>query len=882
MSVIQLIDEDKKFSPDVAKYFQSLNISKAGLDYDVVSVFGSQSTGKSTLLNALFGTEFGVMDVKARRQTTKGIWLGVEKLGPQLESARSKPLLVLDVEGTDGRERGEDQDFERKSALFAMATSETLIINMWEHQVGLYVGANMALLRTVFEVNLSLFQAGRGKLQRSRLMFAIRDFIGLTPLETLAETLTEDLVRQWDSVAKPEGLENSKLTDFFDLDFVGLPNKMLQREEFFKQVANMLTQLKTNFLPEYHRNVPIDGWPMYAEQVWEQIEMNKDLDLPTHQILVARFRCEDIADTTFAEFESAVAALNQPFGDAIVIPDFGESLRVARSEALHQFDETAGKYHNTVYNEKRLDLLGRIDGVLTAYFTSQLNALTTDALATFKQHLDSTMKTPGLTFKDRLATATASAQSAFSAGAREAVIDPSFYSFHSQEDELNAQLARAASEARDAELRRVLKRASKRLVTRLDPVDLHFNNFPDKLDTPWDAVQETLNSAITDVLNEHPEEGLGLGGSPEEVSRANLMLNSEAWRMLASKIGSVTTPDAVLQRMRDRFEDVFKYSPEGLPIVWNPGDDIEGAASRSRENALRLLPIFSSAELSSGVPLAVPPEVAQHLREVDEDVPEFDALLTVQQQQDVERRFQRMTDSAFVDAKRSVMQLTTHIPPYIYAIIAVLGWNEFTMVLRNPLLILLVLIIGGAAYIVYNLGMADHVLNLADSAFHRVLAEGKEYLRNYLLSEEERKPRRVRSSSGRRGRYFEDSSNHNTAPISPLISPRNVEPIKEPEDFFKISETREAGKGPIDAAPVPSENASASVTATEKFPTKTPSVPQGPEDIFVAKPTDATSKESGPIKDTDLLKESAPLKDSTTDESGRPVHHVTLEDIGED
>lgn len=49
------------------------------------------------------------------------------------------------------------QDFERKSALFSLASSEVLIVNMWEHQVGLYQGANMSLLKTVFEVNLGLF-----------------------------------------------------------------------------------------------------------------------------------------------------------------------------------------------------------------------------------------------------------------------------------------------------------------------------------------------------------------------------------------------------------------------------------------------------------------------------------------------------------------------------------------------------------------------------------------------------------------------------------------------------------------------------------------------------------------------------------------------------
>lgn len=73
------------------------------------------------------------------------------------ESQMTDNILVMDVEGTDGRERGEDQDFERKSALFALATSEVLIVNIWEHQVGLYQGANMGLLKTVFEVNLQLF-----------------------------------------------------------------------------------------------------------------------------------------------------------------------------------------------------------------------------------------------------------------------------------------------------------------------------------------------------------------------------------------------------------------------------------------------------------------------------------------------------------------------------------------------------------------------------------------------------------------------------------------------------------------------------------------------------------------------------------------------------
>lgn len=100
------------------------------------------------------------MSEAERRQTTKGIWMSKNKRDPVNDKEgklMAENILVMDVEGTDGRERGEDQDFERKAALFALATSEVLIVNMWEHQVGLYQGANMGLLKTVFEVNLQLF-----------------------------------------------------------------------------------------------------------------------------------------------------------------------------------------------------------------------------------------------------------------------------------------------------------------------------------------------------------------------------------------------------------------------------------------------------------------------------------------------------------------------------------------------------------------------------------------------------------------------------------------------------------------------------------------------------------------------------------------------------
>lgn len=99
------------------------------------------------------------------------------------------------------------QDFERKSALFSMASAEVLVVNMWEHQVGLFQGANMGLLKTVLEVNLGLFQAAKAKAKdthkdKALLLFVIRDHVGATPLANLSATLKQDLNRIWDGISK--------------------------------------------------------------------------------------------------------------------------------------------------------------------------------------------------------------------------------------------------------------------------------------------------------------------------------------------------------------------------------------------------------------------------------------------------------------------------------------------------------------------------------------------------------------------------------------------------------------------------------------------------------------------------------------------------------
>lgn len=83
-----------------------------------------------------------------RQQTTKGVWLA---RAPKVEEVCT---LILDLEGSDGRERGEDDtNFERQSALFALAVADVLLINVWCHDIGREQGSGKPLMKTIFQVS---------------------------------------------------------------------------------------------------------------------------------------------------------------------------------------------------------------------------------------------------------------------------------------------------------------------------------------------------------------------------------------------------------------------------------------------------------------------------------------------------------------------------------------------------------------------------------------------------------------------------------------------------------------------------------------------------------------------------------------------------------
>ncbi|KAI9104735.1 RHD3/Sey1 [Phlyctochytrium arcticum] len=723
---LQVVNETQDFTSSLLDYMRDKwRITEQGFDYNVVAVFGSQSTGKSTLLNRLFGTTFDVMDESARQQTTKGIWVS---------KAEDANLLVLDVEGTDGRERGEDQDFERKSALFSLAIAECLIINMWENQVGLYHGANLGLLKTVFEVNLQLFQQNGA--QKTCLFFVIRDFTGRTPVDSLRATLIKSLEETWNGLSKPAGKENSLYSEYFDVQFVALPHKIFAHNDFETKIAGLKQRRfcdKQNreyvFKPAFHKHIPADGFPKFAESIWEKIVTNRDLDLPTQQQLLAQYRCDEIMRVAYEDFSTDIKGYRSQLEAGNVLETLGTEISAHFGKALVAFDHDGSRYNKEVYQKKRDEFIEKMSTVLHVYYVQQLRNLHKKALQKFNDNLAEKLKDDDGEFARKLNEAREEAQSYYSTVAENTKLKDANWSGQDYFAQFRDEIEEIANKRKAEAMERMVKTLEKFVTNSLaEPVEVLLNDSPSDV---WPKVINVFNETLSNAQTQLKERLSGFDVSEQQKTASVQDLKLQAWEILQKTIRDEFAEVRVIERLRHKFEDRFRYDDAGLPRVWKPGDDIDGQFSKARDEADSLSLLYSKID----VPLS----------QLDKDIVEDEVLIFVSMQrfdaaslvvlspaklQTLRDKFKREADLLFVEAKRSIVVTTAKIPMWFVVMTVFLGWNEFIAVLSNPIYFLMLIVMACAAYATWYTGMARPAYNVAKVTVREAAKEAGKRLKD--------------------------------------------------------------------------------------------------------------------------------------------------------
>eukprot|EP00198_Chlamydomonas_reinhardtii_P001037 XP_001690372.1 predicted protein [Chlamydomonas reinhardtii] len=715
-AIVQVINGEGEFeSAGVQSFVDKNELAQCRTNYAVVAIMGPQSSGKSTLLNYVFGTDFKMMDaMEGRGQTTKGIWMS------KSPKVADTTVLVMDLEGSDGRERGEDDtNFERQSALFALAVADVLLVNIWCHDIGREHGSGKPLLKTIFQVNLKLF-APEPDRKKTVLLFVIRDKTK-TPLAKLTEVLEADLDRMWDSIAKPAAYSGSKMTDFFEVQYAALSHFEERYEDFQADAVHLRRRFAPDVIAtwgfpwENTGQLPGDAFALSIHNIWDVIRSQKDLNLPAHKVMVANIRCQEILEDQLRAFtgDQAWAGLQEAAGLGAV-EGFGAQVAGLMDSCVKGYEAEALYFDSHVREDKFQELSKRLLAAVQPLYQAQVGSRREEAgLALLPEGAASSgggfvaaaaacraaaVKEFGMAFKKHLHIQGTPWDGAAEAAALEAALDSHIGKVRSEH--VAAAVARA-----EKQLRSLLSAPVIALLEVCGP-----GMWP-KL---YGVCREAAAAADKQLLAGLA--GYGLGAAEAEALSEGLRARARASMEGHVREAALTR----LSRMKDRFQEVFSQDESRAPRMWGARDDVPAIAAAARLAAANVLAQLALARTSSDAASA--PAPADGAASSSAAAPaaaaasshgaagaaldllsaaawpgvsdESRVLLAPHDVRTSWREFMSYSNVAVqqaLSAQQANRLANNRLPP-LWAIVAMLalGWNEAMALLFNPLLLLVV------------------------------------------------------------------------------------------------------------------------------------------------------------------------------------------------
>jgi len=264
-----------------------------------------------------------------------------------------------------------------------------------------------------------------------------------------------------------------------------------------------------------------------------------------------------------------------------------------------------------------------------------------------------------------------------------------------------------------------------------EPVEINLNQAtPDMWDKVLSAFKQTLEKAESIYL----AKAKSFNCTDDENTRSLAALRKRAWLALRTKIDEQTADAVILSKLRSHFEERFRYDDSGVPRVWRPEDDIDGAFRWAKDKTLDLIPHYAKiAPNDLSLEFTLPSESSDPLTSTDEfDFSSTLIIFTETKSIDLASRFRKDADAYYVEAKRSTVMSIAQIPYWMYGVLVVLGWNEAMVVLFNPLYFTFTLMSLVTAYIIVQLGLTGPLLQVSKTVLTEVQRQATDRLRDHF------------------------------------------------------------------------------------------------------------------------------------------------------
>ncbi|OEH77055.1 root hair defective 3 GTP-binding protein [Cyclospora cayetanensis] len=766
--LVQLIDYDGEMTADLERWMQDQGLADVGFNYNVITILGSQSSGKSTLMNALFGCNFQVMDaLKGYSQTTKGLWIGRDHLGRNIgigdeagkdtSSSLDRPVLLLDVEGLDSRERGERrQTYENFFSLFALALADCLLVNISCAALGCHTGSGFGLLKTVMEANLELFMH-QDDAPKTILLFVVRDWApSIVPEDVMREKIEKDYVNKiWAEIQKPDSVADSSAADFFTVEVFGLAHKLLAPAEFEKGVCSLRERWAEAFSPKsYTRKIPADGFGAYARSIWETIKQQSHLDIPNQKEMLAIYRCQDLKREALQAATSRAAVLQQNYpkptaANAAAISGSMESiakdalglwlLAYRAVAAAAQYLSQAARYQEKICTSVKAELIDAIAVVLKPMVDAQL----TEARETIaRRHKDALREAYTKDARDTAVSARGEsmleAWAAFNKRSEERSIrleggEHLHFPSNLIADALQVEMHQEVEAIRETQQKALDEAIAEKCADSFTGIDAHLTtrNF-----TPhnfWEACRGRAATSATLCAAQFAAAGRGLAADiPDgdaavaEAAAAEFAIRCRLLALWQLRICLSKLVGGLHVYILERFSSLFSYDDDDHPRRWElvSAEKLQSLFLTAKTQALALIPTLREVQLERLSLTTVTLEAHEESEDMAERAVDTDGeddkdrkpmpaayyrpLIDPISAQTIQRKAvaamqQQCREAQLLQQRCGSSASWRSVPMWGWLLLVCLGWNEIAMVFsfmtRNwlalPLLFMALLLVAG-------------------------------------------------------------------------------------------------------------------------------------------------------------------------------------------
>eukprot|EP00181_Compsopogon_caeruleus_P001872 CAMPEP_0184682282 /NCGR_PEP_ID=MMETSP0312-20130426/6638_1 /TAXON_ID=31354 /ORGANISM="Compsopogon coeruleus, Strain SAG 36.94" /LENGTH=542 /DNA_ID=CAMNT_0027133845 /DNA_START=84 /DNA_END=1712 /DNA_ORIENTATION=+ len=366
----------------------------SGVDLACMAVLGPRASGKSTLLNRLFGTDSAIANPLTGKGGTKGAWVATGRAG-------GRPLVALDTQGFEAT-AGDEAAVVAKVAMLSLALADCVVFNLWAADIGRFDAAGYSLLRTVFTEHMHVFLEERAR--KTLLLFIVRDHDDGSSPAIIKRLLTEDVKKLWDEAEKPMEYAGAAVEESFDLDVVTLPHIKFKKEDFDAEVRKLQSRFVDPgsphgylFKPAYTKAVP--GWALgtYAEVLWGDIAKQGPRGFGSSALstkdLQASYLCDRAFNDERVRADRVLARWRADADSGRVTPNLGQQAEALLAQARASFDSRTSAFPKAIERDtKRRELMSWIEETVRGVFEKEMTHLQNEALQRLREGLTRSLR----------------------------------------------------------------------------------------------------------------------------------------------------------------------------------------------------------------------------------------------------------------------------------------------------------------------------------------------------------------------------------------------------------------------------------------------------------------------------------------------------------